>query len=187
MPTAKTPPPKRPGDDAVKDKTGRNWTEWFAVMDEAGAAGMSHKEIVALLHEKHGVGPWWQQMVTVAYEQERGLRKLHEMPSGYEIGRTKTVAAPLAAVEEAWTNDALRRRWLADPGLTVRKVNPGKSVRTLWSDGKTQVNVLFYDKGGKTQVAVQHAKLPDSAEAERYKQYWEENLTRLKEMLETAK
>ena len=34
---------------------------------------MNHKQIVALLYAKHNVGPWWQQMVTVTYEQARGL------------------------------------------------------------------------------------------------------------------
>jgi hypothetical protein len=63
--------------EAVKAKTGKDWPEWFAILDAADAQKMSHKEIVALLAEKYQVGSWWQQMVTVTYEQGRGLRDRH--------------------------------------------------------------------------------------------------------------
>jgi uncharacterized protein YndB with AHSA1/START domain len=176
---------KRPGDEAVQAATGKTWTEWFSLLDGAGASQMNHKEIVAIL-DSHGVGPWWRQMVTVGYEQERGLRELHEMTGGYEISRSKTIAAPMPAVEEAFTNDALRRRWLVDADFIIRKATPGKTLRVTWVDGRTHVTVYFYKKeGGKTQVNVQHTKLADGAEAERMKDYWEDNLGKLKEMLET--
>ena len=74
-------------DEAVKAKTGKTWKEWFAILDKAGARKMTHKEIVQVLNSEHGVGPWWQQMVTVTYEHERGLRDRHEKPEGYQISR----------------------------------------------------------------------------------------------------
>jgi len=43
----------------------------LAILDKAGAKKMDHKQIVAYLSEQHQVGPWWQQMVTVGYEQAR--------------------------------------------------------------------------------------------------------------------
>ena len=42
---------------------------------------MSHKEIAEYLNEKRGVPGWWSQMVTVTYEQERGLRESTKMSS----------------------------------------------------------------------------------------------------------
>jgi hypothetical protein len=176
----------RPGDEAVQAKTGKTWAEWLAVLDAAGAAGMSHKEIVEYLHARHNVGPWWRQSITVAYEQERGLRLKHEKPEGFQISRSKTVNAPLVSLYEAWSNEKLRQGWLADPGFTARKATSGKSMRITWVDGTTSVEVNFYDKGGeKAQVTVQHSKLPGSEEAERMKVYWEENLARLKDVLES--
>jgi hypothetical protein len=64
----------RMSDEAVKAKTGKNWKEWFAILDKAGADKMNHQEIVKYLKTKQGVGPWWQQMVTVTYEVRTGHR-----------------------------------------------------------------------------------------------------------------
>src|SRR5512134_2277217 len=101
MSSTETPAePKRMSDEAVRAKTGRIWPEWFAILDAAGAQQMTHQQIVAYLHNEHGVGPWWQQMVTVTYEQARGMRAKHQMPDGYQVSVSKTIAAPAAALYE---------------------------------------------------------------------------------------
>jgi Domain of unknown function (DUF4287) len=48
----------RIGDEAVREKTGQGWNEWFAVLDEAGAAKKTHAEIAILLGEEHGMPGW---------------------------------------------------------------------------------------------------------------------------------
>jgi uncharacterized protein YndB with AHSA1/START domain len=174
-------------DAAVKAATGNTWDEWFAILDAAGAAGMSHKQIVAVLREQHSVPDWWTQMVTVQYEQERGLRQKHEKPEGFQVSANRTMAAPVAAAFGAWTDEATRRRWLPDPGFTIRKATPEKSLRITWVDGRTSVEALFYAKGeAKTQVSVQHSNLPDAAAAEAMKAYWGEALDRLKAVLQES-
>lgn len=171
-------------DEAVKAKTGRVWAEWFAILDAAGAQRMSHKEIVAVLSEGYGVGAWWQQMVTVTYEQARGLRDKHEMPSGYQISRSKTLGAPLETVFAAWADEAQRSGWLPEPRLRLRKANPGKSARFTWADGQSVVEARFTTKGPeRTQVSVQHDKLPDAEQAEQMKTYWSEALEKLERWL----
>lgn len=60
--------------EAVLKATGRAWDEWLRVLDRAGARRMPHQEIAALLARKFAVPGWWCQMVTVGYEQARGLR-----------------------------------------------------------------------------------------------------------------
>jgi uncharacterized protein YndB with AHSA1/START domain len=170
-------------DEAVKAKTGRVWSEWFAILDAAGAQQMSHKEIVALLSEQYEVGAWWQQMVTVSYERAR-LREKHEMPSGYRISRSKTLDAPLEKVFAAWTEESQRLRWLAEPGLTLRKATPGKNARFTWEDDQSAVEARFTAKGAdRTQVSVQHDKLADTAQAEKMKVYWSEALEKLERWL----
>lgn len=48
-------------DNAVRDATGRTWSEWEVVLDEAGVEGLSHKEIVAWLEEHGGIeSGWWR-------------------------------------------------------------------------------------------------------------------------------
>jgi hypothetical protein len=103
------------GDDAVLARTGKAWAGWFRVLDRAGAKRMDHKQIVAHLRAHDDLSPWWQQSVTVAYEQARGLRAVHEKPGGYEIGRSKTIAASLEQTFKAWSQLRTRRRWLQDP------------------------------------------------------------------------
>lgn len=171
-------------DDAVKEKTGKPWSEWFAILDTAGAQAMTHKQIVAFLVEKYAVGPWWQQMITVTYEQARGLRQKHEMPTGYQISRSRTLLVQVERVYTAWTDERNRAHWLVDPGFTIRKATPNKTLRISWIDGQTNLDVSFTPKGPeKTQITIQHNKLASSEEAERMKKYWADALENLEKFL----
>lgn len=172
------------GEEAVRAKTGRGWAEWVALLDEAGAAEMDHKAIVAHLAGL-GVGPWWRQAVTVGYERLRGKRDKHQTPAGYQAGGSKTVAVPLERLFAAWAGEAERERWLGDgAALTVSRATPNKSMRIAGEDG-SRIDVLFVAKGeGRSQVSVDHRKLPDAAAVQRAKAFWKERLGALKEMLE---
>ncbi len=173
------------GDEAVKKATGKDWAEWCRVLDKAGAKELDHKGIVAILHKEHDVGPWWGQMVTVGYEQARGLRKKHEKPDGFSVSGNKTVDAPIGALYDAWDDAKLRKRWLPDSNFTIRKATARKSMRITWVDGKTNLDVMFYAKGAqKSQVQVEHSKLASESAAERMKAYWKKVLGQLAEMLE---
>jgi hypothetical protein len=87
----KSKPTPRMSDEAVKVKTGKTWKQWFEVLTHAGAKKLSHQEIVQLLSSKFAVGPWWQQMVAVTFEQQSGLRDAHQRPDGYQISVSKTL------------------------------------------------------------------------------------------------
>jgi uncharacterized protein YndB with AHSA1/START domain len=171
-------------DEAVKAKTGKDWAEWFGLLDAAGAQGMNHKQIVAYLVEHHQVEPWWRQMVTVTYEQARGLRARHEKPGGFQIGRSRTLPFPPSRVFAAWADGAQRQEWLGAAGLTVRKATLDKSLRITWTDGETRLDVELYPKGDrKTQVTVQHSDLQDAEQAEQMKTYWSAALSQLEAFL----
>ena len=173
------------GDAAVQAATGKTWDEWFALLDGAGAASLDHKSIVRLLHEQHNVGDWWQQMVTVTYEQARGLRDKHQKPEGYQISGNKTVSVPVERLNAAWADDVARAAWLPDPGFQVTKMTPNRSLRAIWVDGASRLDVDFYVKGeAKSQVSLQHGKLPSAEAAAEMKAYWAAALARLKEVLE---
>ena len=171
-------------DEAVRAKTGKDWGEWFAILDAAGAQQMTHKQIVAFLVKEHQVEPWWQQMVTVTYEQARGLRDKHEMPSGYQISRSKTFTVAVDKVYAAWEDRQQRARWLPDPDFTIRKARTSRSLHITWVDGKTNLDVDFYKKSPeKCQVTVQHNRLSNAEQAEQMKAYWGEALDQLNEWL----
>ena len=172
-------------DEAVKAKTGKTWKQWFELLDKSGARKMTHQEIVKHLNTEQGVGPWWQQMVTVAYEHERGLRGKGERPYGYQISVSRTVNAPLGNLYEAFGDGTSRRRWLQEDGLVARTATANKSMRVTWNDRKTTLEINFYPKGeDKSQVVVQHSKLPDARAAAKMKKFWGQALDRLRESLE---
>lgn len=172
---------------AVERATGSGWDHWLRVLDRAGAASMPHREIAALLHARHGVGDWWSQMLTVGYEQARGLRKKHQRPGGgYSVSASKTVAVPVAVLYRAWVDAADRSRWLGDAALEVRRSTPRKSMRITWEpgEGATSVEVNFSAKGAaKSQVAVEHSKLKTAAAGERMKRFWRGSLDKMKDSL----
>jgi hypothetical protein len=175
----------RMSDEAVAAKTGKNWKQWFAIIDKAGGQKLTHQEIVKLLNSKHNVGPWWGQMVTATYEQQTGLRKNHEKPDGFEISVSRTLNAPLSFLYSSFENERTRKGWLGEDGLVVRKATKNKSMRFTWKDGKTILSASFVPKDkDKSQVVVQHCKLPSAAAASRMKTYWSKALDRLRQAVE---
>ncbi len=183
--TAGTKKIARMSDAAVQARTGKTWPEWFEALDAIGARDMAHKQIAAYLYNKLGVPGWWAQMVTVGYEQARGMREKHQRPTGYEISVSKTLSASTAKAYKAWEHEKARRRWLPETPIIIHKATPNKSMRITWTDGQKSVDVSFYPRGNnKSQVVVQHGKLPDAKQAGRMKSFWGEKLDRLKGMLE---
>ncbi len=173
----------RMSDAAIKAKTGKDWQQWFEILDKAGATKMSHKEIAEYLYDGRGVPGWWSQTVTVTYEQERGLRKKHERPDGYSVSASRTFEVPISVLYKHWSDEKLRKQWLKDKFI-IRKATVNKSMRITWSDNNTNVEVNFYSKGAsKSQVAVQHSKLASSAQIERTRSQWKAALERLSSVL----
>ncbi|MBI2848198.1 MAG: hypothetical protein HYX83_03395 [Chloroflexi bacterium] len=66
---------RRISDAAVREKTGKNWPEWFAELDKFCTPPKGHALIASHLERYHGLSPWWAQAVTIRWEWERGLRK----------------------------------------------------------------------------------------------------------------
>jgi len=171
-------------DAAVRSKTDKTWKEWVTIIDRLGGKEKSHREIVSSLRP-YELGGWWEQMVTVTYEQVRGLRQQHERPSGYAIGVSRVINVGLSHAYRAWTDEQIRRRWLKAPALTVRRVTRNRTIRITWADGRTTVDAGFHRlKKAKTRVTVQHERLPSARAAARMKLYWSRGLDRLKSHLE---
>jgi len=174
----------RMSDEAVESKTGKNWSRWSTYHYTKNAKKITHKEIAAHLSEKDDVRPWWTQMITVTYEQARGLREVHEKPEGYEISVRRTIEVPVAKAFKAWTDEKTRKKWLTS-NFSIRKATANKSLRITWEDGKTSVAAAFTGKGpDKCQVVAQHSKLPNSKAAAKMKKFWGEALDRLKDSVE---
>ena len=175
------------GSDAVARATGKAWDQWLAILDKAGALAMPHQAIARMLAGKFRVPPWWSQMVTVGYEQARGLREAHQKSDGFAASASRTVQASLDRLYGAWADPKLRSLWMGGAPVTVRRSTDGKSMRITWSTGDSRVNVNFYPVGaGKSRVQVEHGKLVDPGDAREKKAFWGAALDRLKAMLEKA-
>lgn len=177
------------GDEAVRKATGKGWEEWLAILDEAGAKGMDHPAIVAVLHDTHGLADWWSQMVTVGYEQARGLREKNQTATGFQASMSKTIAAPVARLYKAWADEAEREKWLGDIPVEVRVANEDKNIRLTWlKDGPEQgtpVEVGFFVKdGARGMVQVQQNKLADAEAVARVRAFWSVKLETLRSVLE---
>lgn len=172
--------------DAVRAKTGKGWSEWLEVLDAENAPALSHKQIAELLSDKYQVPGWWCQMVTVGYEQARGLRAVHQKPDGYSASASKTLNAPLRALYHACEDETMRAKWMGRRRYAVSKTTPNKSVRIAWGKaGTTRVDFNLYSAGKeKSRIAVQHDKLASASDVDKMKTYWRSALNKLAKLVE---
>jgi uncharacterized protein YndB with AHSA1/START domain len=182
----KHPAPEPRPSAGLRRATGRDRPEWFALLDAWGAAGRPYREIADWLTAKHDLSDWWAQKLIVEYEEARGLRAPGVRRDGtFEVGASKTVAVPVDRLSAAFVDARLRKRWL--PGAVMRKASsqPERSLRFEWGDGPSRVEVAVTEKGAtRSQVVVQHKRLPDARAAEEMKAHWRERLAALKALLE---
>ncbi|MEV8307918.1 hypothetical protein AB0P36_11275 [Streptomyces flavidovirens] len=171
--------------DALKASTGRDWDAWFALLDAWGAIGRGHTELARHLTEDLAVDGWYAQSITVGYEQERGLREVGQSSAGdWQTSGSRTVEAPVARCEAAFTDEEVRRRWLPGSEFSLRTHRAGKTLSADCASGRLSVH--FTPKGeSKTQVSLIHTKLADAAEVAAYKAFWKERLAALKELVES--
>jgi uncharacterized protein YndB with AHSA1/START domain len=169
--------------DAVARRTGKTWDDWFEVLDSAGAATLDQRGIIAILAQKHGIGPWWQQMIAVGYESLRAKSDKPALADGFQISETCTLRAPISRVFKLWNDASERARWLADDRFVVKSATPGKALRARWGKGNSQVAVSFSEKAGKTEVAVEHQQIESRTAADQMKAYWQKKLGLLDEAL----
>ena len=171
-------------DEAVKQKTGRDWEAWVRTLDRHNAAELPHREIATLVSGTYKVQDWWSQTVTVGYERIKGLRVRGQRRNGtFEMSKSRTFNVPVATLFDAWIDPNARRRWLREDLAKVRTATKPKSIRLGWTDGSI-IAVGFTAKGpAKSAVALAHVKLPDRETANRLKQYWTERLDALAQEL----
>jgi uncharacterized protein YndB with AHSA1/START domain len=192
--------------ESVREATGRSWEEWLEVLDAAGAADWSHKEIVAYLGREHPeVSSWWQQGLTVGYERARGKRAAGETAdAGFQVGVQRSVATTtteawelLTSRPELWLGEGAfvafdqGARYDVPPGGgnagasgEIRVVKPGDRLRMTWqpqdwpAPATLQVT-LSKSESGKTAITFHMEKLPDADAREAMRERWRGALERI--------
>ncbi|MFI5803307.1 hypothetical protein [Streptomyces sp. NPDC051561] len=198
LPDGRTPPqtPAKPSrriteklsGEALHAETGKDWPAWFAVLDAWNATARTHTEIARHLVEAHGMAGWYAQSVTVGYEQERGLRQPGQSSTGvWQTSASRTLRADPARTLAAFTDDAVRRRWLPGDGFALRTHRPAKSLTAdLARPGLAgRLSVGVTPRGtDRTLLAVGHTKLADADAVAAAKAFWKDRLQALKDLLE---
>jgi uncharacterized protein YndB with AHSA1/START domain len=173
----------RPG---LRLATGKDYDEWFALLDEWGASEREYREVAGWLMAQHGFTKWWAQKVTVEYQQARGTRTPGVRRDGtFTITVSKTVGVDAVRLFDAVASPVQRESWLPGVHLRERTSTPPRSARFDWPDDGTRVNVTITAVSeGKASVGVEHELLPDEQAAAERKDFWRDRLTALKIVLE---
>jgi uncharacterized protein YndB with AHSA1/START domain len=175
-----------PSEQAVLGATGRERKQWFALLDAWDAKTRTHRDIAAWLMSDHKIENWWAQTLTVDYERARGLREPGAKRDGtFSITASVTVGVSAKRAFDALVDTKLRQRWLSGATLQQRTAISGRSARFDWKDGTTRVNVGFTAKAAKkSQIALQHERLPSAKAAKEMKAFWRIHLDALRALLE---
>ncbi len=192
-------------DEAAKAATGKSLKEWFSLIDQRGGLKLGRRDIGQWLMVESKVDPWWSATLNHEYEIAHGAIEKDGNPKGYTVCATKTLKA---TPDEAYAHFASASAWdgwfgaghnvdLADGGkfanadgnrATVKKANPGKTLRMIWEDegltAPTPVEIKFQPSGAKTTVMVTIDRLQTRAEADGYRRAWGAALDRLKAVVE---
>jgi len=182
--------------------TGKNWDQWVALLEKAGAARWERKEIVAFLKKKYKLSPWWQQGVTHGYELAVGRRiEGHSPSAGFALTATKTMPIPVRAVWELLLSDRGLACWLQPMGDfdfakgvqyeavggvygEVRTFKKNLRVRMTWTESDwekhsvLQIYMVARPKG-KSILIFSHEKLPNGRWRLKMREHWKKVLSEL--------
>lgn len=164
---------------AVEKATGKSWQQWLLLLDKLGCRDQAHKSIAELLRAQHQLDGWWAQMITVGYEQSRGLRQVLEHADGFAANISRTVNTQLGVLYEAFAQETAR---LEQEGIKLRRSKDGKVLRARLDDG-SELEVAIAGSGEKSQVRVEHSQLKTAKAAQESKTFWKLTLDELQEKL----
>ncbi|SDS15929.1 hypothetical protein [Microlunatus soli] len=191
---------------ALVAASGRDYPEWFDLLDRWGASGRPYAEISDWLTGQ-GLSSWWAQKLIIEYEQARGVRRAGARPDGsYTAGASKTIAADAEQVFAAFVEPLTRAsqdrdsqdrdswlhgisvhgRVLPTPTLTERTTTAPRSAHFDIDGGPRRLHLTIAASGpGKVTVAVEESGLDDPETVEPTKQAWRLRLDRLKQIVQS--
>jgi uncharacterized protein YndB with AHSA1/START domain len=204
------PTQRQINDAAVRKATGQVWDYWFRVLDRWKAIEKGHTATARYLKEVHQLPGWWSQMVTVQHEKERRARVVGQRGRTFEVGVTRTVAAPVDRCFRVFLEPKEQSAWFttkakADLRVGGRYSNadgdqgeflaiqPTRRLRFTWENAKhcpgTVVEVTFIAKDktkSKTLVALTHQKLASTKDRESMKRGWSWAMDSYRSYVETG-
>ena len=191
--------------ETVREKTGKTWEDWFAILDDWNAPAKGHKLTARYLTAEWKLSPWWAQTVTVRYEQSRDLRAIGQRSGGkFAVSLQRTFSGTPEQALRAFTDQNLRGHWLwwspmveikggerARDAATGQRVETPIRLRLNWENAElapesvVEVRILVKPSGGVT-VQIEHNDIRDEETYQVLKERWGEALNRLKSDFEKS-
>lgn len=191
--------------DACKQATGKTIDEWIAAMQSNPDIQGKRRDTIRWIYDNSGTTSgdiWWPTTLWVEMERRAGKVQKDGRPEGYHICVTKTIAAPVEKVYDAFAKDMSGwydgAKLSADASFsdsdgnkaTATRVRENKDLRYKWHtagvQGETDIDVVFEDKNnGKTGLLLNHMRIPTREEADGLRKAWGEAFDKLKKTLES--
>lgn len=189
----------RVGADSLKKHTGKNWDQWIAILNRAGASEWSHQTTAIHLRDRHRLGPWWQQIVTTGYEIAIGKRiEGRNLKGEFSVSISRTFPVDRRTLWQMITSAQGLAVWLRpmseiefvagnfferDDGIfgQIRTMKSEERVRLTWQDGEMSKKsvlqlYLIKRKGSKSVLALSHNHLVDGRWREPLRALWKQAL-----------
>lgn len=187
---------------SVLKHTNKNWDQWIQILNKAGAATLTHKEIVSHLKTKYKLSAWWQQLVTSCYEIHIGRKIPGQNSKGlYQTTVTKVFYIEQKKLWKLITSELGISIWLkplspvkiliknqfeCEGGIfgEFRTMLAPKRIRFTWQDSdwskSTTVQIYLFPQGkNKTGIAFMHEKLKDLRTKKQMHDHWRNILNEL--------
>lgn len=167
---------------AIKKATGKSRDEWIALLTKIKAETLSHKEIAAKLYDDYNVKGWWAQMLTVEFERSIGRREVGQSCEGdFGTSVNKTLAGTMDSALSNWQKLVGDRREF-DGVAFAHEPNITETLKwrywrvSLADNSKININIMQKNPE-KAAFSLQHEKLQNQNDIERWKKYWKTFLT----------
>lgn len=172
---------------AIERASGRDWSEWIRIFEDADARTLGHAAIARLAAEhmpESLENPfWWAQAAAIAYEQQVGLRVPGQSSSGdFRVSANRTLHLDRDTAIDAWV--ATHGSTPAHLGHAAGEPRPSRTEkRSFWRfplENAGRVEISATPSGeGKCIVSVSHQGLPDGERIEEWRAYWKALLAEL--------
>jgi uncharacterized protein YndB with AHSA1/START domain len=169
-------------DAAVRERTGRSWTEWIAALDREGGRELETAALARLLEDRFDLAGWWSQMVAVGYEEATGRRDAVGEEAGLSATVSRAFDVPVEMLFDLWHDDARRRRWYGADDFAIESAVRPRSLRASWPAAAPQDIAISFTARGVTrsEVTVERRALGAADEVLAVKRHWAEALERLR-------
>ena len=193
-------------DEAIMQKTGRPWTEWFSILDDFDCKKHGHKQSAAFLQKECGASGWWAQTITVRYEQARGLRRVGQRSDGkFGFSFRRTLDVEAQSIYEAFVDENLFSAWygaaveisLSEKGYfklatgergDIRIWKPERRLKLKWRQAEdsqaADLEIRTEPKNEEqSRLTIDFTKIAEEGEYHALRDFWEKALKRLEQHL----